>query len=72
MAKHATVEFDPTPIKVGAGWRLVATHPSGRQEHISGFHTEGEAIEWLSGNGGAAWRRTRGYTAEASVPDRRS
>jgi hypothetical protein len=70
MAEHATVEFNPTPIKVGPEWRLVATHPSGQQEHISGFHTEAEAIDWLSSNGFAAWMRTRRYTAVV-FPERR-
>lgn len=62
-AQHPTVEFDPAPIRVGAEWRLVATHPSGQQEHVFGFHTRAEAIDWLSGNGFAAWMRTRRYTA---------
>lgn len=63
IAKHAMVEFDPTPIKIGAEWRLVATHPSGQQEHICGFHTEAEAIDWLSSNRFAAWMRTRRHIA---------
>ena len=52
-------------MRVGADWRLVATHPSGQQEHVSGFHTEAEAIDWLSSNSFAAWMRTRRYTAVA-------
>lgn len=65
MANSVTVEFDPRPIRVGSAWSIVATHPSGQREHISGFHTETEARGWLSNKSFAAWMRTRGYTAFA-------
>jgi hypothetical protein len=65
MAHPLTVRFDPTPVKFGASWRLIATHPSGYQEDIAGFHSETEAIEWLSSSACAAWHRTRGYRPEA-------
>jgi hypothetical protein len=65
MPDRDAVTFDPRPIKVGSSWRVVATHPSGQQEHISGFHTDAEAIEWLSSNACAAWLRTRGYPPDA-------
>jgi len=56
------VVFALKPLKVGAGWHIVATHPSGQQEHISGFHDEAEAAEWLAGSKGLkAWLKTRGY-----------
>ncbi|HTV27910.1 MAG TPA: hypothetical protein VMF32_09020 [Xanthobacteraceae bacterium] len=45
----------------GGSWQLIATHPSGHQEDIAGFHTETEAIDWLSSSACAAWLRTRGY-----------
>ena len=61
MAKPVTVTFDPRPVKTGASWQLIATHPSGHQEDIAGFHTETEAIDWLSSSACAAWLRTRGY-----------
>jgi hypothetical protein len=59
------VTFDPRPVKVGASWQLIATHPSGHQEDIAGFHTETEAIDWLSSTACAAWLRTRGYPPNA-------
>ncbi len=65
MANPMTVTFDPRPVKVGASWRLIATHPSGHQEKIAGFHSETEAIEWLSSRAYSAWLRTRGYRPEA-------
>jgi len=42
-------------------WSVVATHPSGQQEHIVGFHTEAEALEWRVSQGCRAWLTTRGY-----------
>jgi hypothetical protein len=27
-------------------WALIATHPSGQQEDVIGFHTEEEAKQW--------------------------
>jgi hypothetical protein len=59
------VTFDQIPVKVGPTWRLTATHPSGQQEHVSGFHTAAEALDWLASDGCAAWLRTRGYPPDA-------
>jgi hypothetical protein len=36
------VVFDREPLKVDRLWAVAATHPSGQQEHIVGFHTEGK------------------------------
>jgi hypothetical protein len=55
--------FNRKPLKTSATWHLIATHPSGQQEHISGFHTAAEALEWLSSKACAAWLRARGYSA---------
>ena len=55
------VVFDREPLKVDRVWAIVATHPSGQQEHIVGFHSEAEAKEWRVGVGCEAWLRTRGY-----------
>jgi len=55
------VVFDREPLKVDRLWAVVATHPSGQQEHIVGFHTEAEAREWRASVGCEAWLRTRGY-----------
>ena len=56
------VVFDREPLKVDRLWAVVATHPSGQQEHIVGFHTEAEACEWRASHSCEAWLRTRGYT----------
>jgi len=57
------VTFDPQPLRAGPGeWHIVATyHPSGQQEHISGFRDEADAKEWLTGKGCQAWLKARGY-----------
>jgi hypothetical protein len=39
------VVFDREPLKVDRLWAVVATHPSGQQEHIVGFQTAAEASE---------------------------
>jgi hypothetical protein len=55
------VVFDREPLKVDRLWAVVATHPSGQQEHIVGFHTAAEAREWRATYSCEAWLRTRGY-----------
>jgi len=55
------VVFDRDPLRVDRLWVVVATHPSGQQEHIVGFHTEVEAKEWRASRSCSAWLRTRGY-----------
>jgi hypothetical protein len=55
------VEFAEAPQRLGGVWAWIATHPSGQQEEIVGFHTALEALEWRAGNGLRAWFRTRGY-----------
>lgn len=62
MAKSVPkVTFDPKPRKVGPGWRLVATFPSGQQEYITGFKSEADAVEWLASSRCQAWLKARGY-----------
>jgi len=63
MAQFAhQVVFALKPPQAGESWHIVATHPSGQQEHISGFHDKAEAEEWLAGSKGIkAWLKTRGY-----------
>jgi hypothetical protein len=56
-----SVVFDREPLKVDRVWTIVATHPSGQQEHIIGFHSEVEAEDWRTSKGCGAWLRTRGY-----------
>jgi len=61
MANRASVIFERNAIKIDQVWGVVATHPSGQQEHIAGFHTEAEAMEWRVSQGCRAWLETRGY-----------
>ena len=61
MTNSDSVIFDREPIQVDRVWNIVATHPSGQQEHIVGFHTEAEAMEWRVSQGCRAWLTTRGY-----------
>jgi hypothetical protein len=44
------VLFDKKAQKIGEVWALIATHPSGQQEDVIGFHTEKEAKEWRKSN----------------------
>jgi hypothetical protein len=55
------VTFDPKALKRGLEWYLVATYPGGQQEHITGFKTEAEAVEWLASSRCQAWLKARGY-----------
>jgi hypothetical protein len=58
------VLFEKKVQKIGGVWALIATHPSGEQEDVIGFHTEEEAKEWRKSNGCRAWLRTRSYLAK--------
>lgn len=56
------VGFAHKPLRCGEWWYVVATHPSGQQEDVAGFHSETEAEEWLAGSKGLrAWLKSRGY-----------
>jgi hypothetical protein len=46
------------PVKVGTQWHVVGTYPGGQQEHITGFKTEADALDWIA-NGSAAWLEKR-------------
>jgi hypothetical protein len=62
MAKDVSkVTFDPRPLTSGTGWYVVATYRGGHQEHIPGFKTEAEALEWLASSRCQAWLKARGY-----------
>ena len=61
MTSRDSVVFERNAIKIDQVWRVVATHPSGQQEHTLGFHTEAEAIAWRVSQGCRAWLETRGY-----------
>ena len=56
-----SVVFDREPLEVDGVWAIVATHPSGQQEHIIGFHSAAEAEDWRIGKGCEVWLKTRGY-----------
>jgi hypothetical protein len=53
------ISFDPFPRKIGLEWRVIATHSSGQNKHITGFATEAEAIEWLVSKGCQGWGMAR-------------
>jgi hypothetical protein len=55
------VTFDLRPVRSGTGWYVVATYPGSQQEHIPGFKTEAEAVEWLASGRCQAWLKARGY-----------
>jgi hypothetical protein len=62
MAQYATmIKFDPQPRKFGSEWHVVATYPAGHKEHVMGFHSEEEALDWLASESCQAWLRGRGY-----------
>jgi len=48
---HQRITINPQPVKAGDEWHVVATWPSGHPEHITGFKTEAEAREWITGDG---------------------
>jgi hypothetical protein len=58
---HQRITINPQPVKAGDEWHIVATWPSGHPEHITGFKTEAEAREWITGDGAKTWLRGRGY-----------
>jgi hypothetical protein len=46
------------PVKFGAQWHVVGTYPGGQSEHITGFKTETDALDWIV-NDSAAWLQKR-------------
>jgi hypothetical protein len=55
------IKFDPKPLKVGDEWHIVASWPDGREEHISGFKNEIEAINWIGSSKHLQWLKARGF-----------
>jgi len=53
--------FEILEWKVGGGWYVKATLPSGEPENISGFETRNDAVRWVR-NESAAWLHTRRAT----------
>jgi hypothetical protein len=56
-----TVRFEPIPTEIGDGWRVTATYPDGRIEHVTGFNSEEEAMDWIGSPQCLEWLRARGY-----------
>jgi hypothetical protein len=49
MAKPTgKITLAPQPIKFGPQWHVVGTYPDGQQEHITGFKTEADALDWIA------------------------
>jgi hypothetical protein len=55
------ITLESRPLKVGPEWHVVATYPMGSKEHITGFRSEAEALEWMKSDRCAAWVKARGY-----------
>jgi hypothetical protein len=48
MAKPAGIMLAPQPVKFGAQWHVVGTYPGGQEEHITGFKSEADALDWIA------------------------
>jgi hypothetical protein len=61
MAKAVgKIALDPKPMKVGREWHVLVTYPSGEREHIAGFKSEVDALDWIAEES-KAWLAKRGY-----------
>ena len=59
MAKPTgEITLAPQPIKVGTQWHVVGTSPGGQQEHVTGFNTEADALDWIVSES-ADWLKKR-------------
>jgi hypothetical protein len=59
MAKPTgEITLAPQPVKFGLHWHVVGTYSGGQQEHITGFKTEADALDWIA-NDSAAWLEKR-------------
>jgi hypothetical protein len=58
--KHK-VEFEPVPMKIGAGWFVRVMLPRGEQPRLGGFNSEAEAREWIKRKSAAWLREHHGY-----------
>jgi hypothetical protein len=59
MAKPAgEITLSPQPVKFGAQWHVVGTYPGGQQEHITGFKTQADALDWIATES-ANWLKNR-------------
>lgn len=56
VENRSKITFETKPLP---DWHLVATFANGEQEHITGFKTEAEAVEWLASSQYQAWLKAR-------------
>jgi hypothetical protein len=63
MAKAPTKpSLIPLPLKVGEGWYIRAKFWDGREEHINGFQSGDEAMEWINSGKLEEWMKARGQS----------
>jgi hypothetical protein len=55
-----TIKFEAM-LKAGNEWQVVATFPTGQEEHIGGFKSEAEAVTWIGSPRCLAWIKVQGY-----------
>jgi hypothetical protein len=61
MYPSTKIKFQPVPLKVGVGWQVVVTYPPGHKEHIAGFESLTEALNWIGSPPCIEWVKQRGY-----------
>jgi hypothetical protein len=57
-----TIKFEPLPVKIGAEWQVVVTYPTGETEHVGGFGSETEALDWIGSAACFEWVRAQRYS----------
>jgi hypothetical protein len=62
------IKFEAAPLKVGTGWQVVATYPTGQKEQIGAFKSEAEAVTWIGSPRCWAWIKVR-MTTPTADPD---
>jgi hypothetical protein len=46
--RHPKVTFEPVPLELGIGWRmLLVTWYPGQTEYLGGFECEQDAVHWI-------------------------
>jgi hypothetical protein len=53
------ITFMPRRLKDDTEWCVVATYPTGHREHITGFKSEAEALDWIASDRCQTWLKTR-------------
>jgi hypothetical protein len=57
-----TIKFEPLPVNIGAEWQVVVTYPTGETEHVGGFGSETEALDWIGSAACFEWVRAQRYS----------